>query len=125
MQWLAIALGGAAGAVVRFATVGWMNTLLGKQMPWGTLSVNVVGSFLAGVLVAVLVGKTNQSSAIQSLLVVGFLGSFTTFSAFSIDNLQLIQAGDYGKAAVYVSLSVLACLGAAFLGLRMAGGWVD
>lgn len=86
MQWLAIALGGAAGAVARFATVGWMNTLLGKQMPWGTLSVNVVGSFFAGVLVAVLVGKTNQSSAIQSLLVVGFLGSFTTFSAFSIDN---------------------------------------
>lgn len=125
MQWLAIAFGGAAGALARHAMVYWVNHAADKALPWGTLSVNAAGSLLAGAVLALFVGKWSGHVELQSLLVVGFLGSFTTFSAFSVENLQLIQAGQYTKAAVYVGLSVLTCLVAALAGFRWAGAWMD
>ena len=131
MQWLAIAFGGALGAVARSASVGLINHGLikagsiaqdgGQAFPWGTLSVNAVGSFLAGLLIVLCLGKWNAHPELHGFLIVGFLGSFTTFSAFSLENLQMIQAGELGKALLYAGISLILCLGAAALGMFLAG----
>ena len=88
---LAVTIGGALGALGRYTVSTWVQNSLGGAFPWGTLSVNVVGSFLTGVLVAA-VQRGALPSEFQTLAAVGILGSFTTFSAFSIETLNLIQA---------------------------------
>ena len=89
----------------------------GVAAPWGTLIVNVVGSLLMGVLVGML--AANQDTQ-RLLLGVGFLGGFTTFSAFSLDAVQLVQSGRVGLAAAYIGLSVAVSIVALLLGLSLA-----
>lgn len=103
-----VALGGAAGSVTRYLT------LLTVPAPWGTLGVNVLGSFLIGLLV-VPAGRIGLSP----LLLAGFLGGFTTFSAFSLDAARLWTAGQAGQAAAYVAGSVLLSLAAVAAGAAM------
>jgi CrcB protein len=107
-----VALGGAAGSVVRHL----IATAVG--FPWGTLAVNVIGSFAIGILWVVLAGRFPG----HGLLVTGFLGGFTTFSAFSLDTLRLIELGQTGQAMVYVTASVGLSLAACTVGLFLARG---
>jgi CrcB protein len=120
---LAVAAGGAIGAVGRYFVIGWAETLLaawlGAGFSYGTMVVNVIGSFLLGVLVEVMALSLSISPEIRSLLVVGVLSGFTTFSAFSLDTVLLLERGEIGRALVYVLLSVGLSIGALFLGLRL------
>lgn len=115
----AIAAGGAAGAVTRhFANAG-ISALLKAAFPFGILAVNVLGSFMIGVLVALFASNWNPSQEMRLFLTTGFLGGFTTFSAFSADAMALWMRGDMVGAALYVTGSVLLSLAAVFL-----GGWI-
>ncbi len=115
---LQVALGGAFGAVGRYLMGVAIVRLMGHGFPWGTLAVNVVGSFLMGVLV-VLLGQFN-GTRISSFLIPGFLGGFTTFSAFSLDAMTLYERGQVGAAAGYVLASVLLSLAGIGAGLAVS-----
>ena len=112
---LQVALGGALGATGRYLTGVAVVRLLGHGFPWGTLTVNVVGSFLMGVMVVV-VGQLG-GTRLSPFLVTGVLGGFTTFSAFSLDALTLYERGHSGIAAAYVLASVLLSLAGIGMGL--------
>lgn len=112
-----VALGGAIGASLRYMTGLMMARLLGKGFPWGTLTVNIVGSFLMGVLVVVLAQTGNRYAP---LLMTGLLGGFTTFSAFSLDVVTLYERGQVALAGGYVAASVTVSIAALFAGLLLA-----
>jgi CrcB protein len=115
----AIALAGAAGTLARYG----VSTLLqraGSTLPYGTLAVNVLGSFLLGVLLRAGAAPPDAPpSALRLALTVGFCGGFTTFSAFSVETALLLQSGAYARAALYASTSVLLSLAAVFAGFAM------
>ena len=113
-----VALGGAIGASARYLTGVAAVRLMGHGFPWGTLAVNVVGSFLMGVLVVALAHLGGTRFA--PLLMTGMLGGFTTFSAFSLDAVTLYERGQLGLAATYVTASVILSLAALFAGLLAA-----
>jgi len=111
-----IALGGGLGAMARHL-VGWGSLrLMGPGFPWGTLCVNVMGSFAMGVLIGAMV-KQGTSENIRLFLGVGLLGGFTTFSAFSLDAIRMFETKAYGPFAAYVGASVILSLLAILLGL--------
>jgi len=118
--WLAIALGGAGGAVSRYWVMTQTTVWLGKGFPYGTLMVNVVGSFVLGFLSFIFVQKLQIPEAMKLAILVGFLGSFTTFSTFSLDVLNAYLAGESLKAALYVVSSVLTSLMGVYLGYLLA-----
>ena len=117
LKYLLIAIGGASGSVARY----WMSVTIQERfatmLPVGTISVNVLGSFLIGLAFALLKSRVGNPEVISAFVIVGLLGGFTTFSAFSLETLGLIEAGFWYKALVNVALSVLCCVGAAFLGV--------
>jgi fluoride exporter len=115
-----VALGGALGSVARFASVRGVQMMLGDASPWGTTFVNIVGSFAMGFLVVFLARKFSDNEGLRFFLTTGFLGGFTTFSAFSQDVVGLMQRGDTATAAVYVLLSVGLSIVACFAGLALA-----
>ena len=115
-----VALGGAIGASARYLTGIAATRLLGKGFPWGTLTVNVLGSFLMGVLVVALLHLNGNRYA--PLLITGVLGGFTTFSAFSLDAITLYERGEVAPAILYVGASVLLSIAALFAGLTFARG---
>ncbi len=117
MQWLAIALGGALGSVLRFAAVGYLTPLLNYRFPFGTFVVNIVGSFLIGVAYVLLLEKTTLPVEWRLFFITGVLGGFTTFSAFSLEILQLWQEGHVFNALLYASSSVILGLLMAFVGM--------
>ena len=104
MIYLLIALGGAAGSLLRYLI--------------GTMFVNVSGCFLIGILVRQFLNM-QISPELRALLIVGFCGGFTTFSTFSAETLGLIEGGEYGRAASYIILSVVLCLAATFMGMTV------
>ncbi|MGV6858730.1 MAG: fluoride efflux transporter CrcB [bacterium] len=110
MQTIAIAFGGALGAVLRFWTSSAVYSVTGKQFPWGTLAVNVLGSLLMGVLATLVVERVIESPELKNALLIGFLGAFTTFSTFSLDSLNLFYQGHALKAVGYAVISVVACI---------------
>lgn len=118
---LQVALGGAIGATGRYLTGVAAMRVMGPGYPWGTLTVNIVGSFLMGVLIVVLMTK-DGGMRIAPLLMTGMLGGFTTFSAFSLDALTIFERGHVGQAALYVTASVVLSLLAIFLGVMIARG---
>jgi len=115
-----VALGGAIGASGRYLTGVAAIRLMGPGFPWGTLAVNVLGSFAMGVLV-VTFGHLS-ANRLAPLLMTGVLGGFTTFSAFSLDALTIWERGQQGLAATYVVASVGLSLAAIVAGLWMARG---
>ena len=117
----AVAAGGAIGSALRFLVGHWALKLLGPGFPWGTLAVNVSGSFVMGVAaVALLERASGGLAAWAPFVLAGALGGFTTFSAFSLDTLALAERGAAGLAAAYVLGSVLLCVGACLAGLYLA-----
>jgi len=119
-MWVAIAIGGASGAVSRYWVMTQTYAWLGKGFPYGTLLVNVSGSFLLGFLSLFLVQKLQLPEEFKLAIMVGFLGSFTTFSTFSLDVLNAYMAGHTMKAVSYILSSVLASLLGVWLGYLCA-----
>jgi len=117
---LLIAVGGALGAVMRFLSQVTVYELVGRSFPYGTLFVNVTGSFLMGLLSIFLVEKFNLGAEWHMAILIGVLGSFTTFSTFSIETLVLFEQGDMFKALANIMLSVTLCIGAVWTGAYFA-----
>ncbi len=117
--YLAIAFGGAAGAVSRY----WLSTTVerfnGTTFPLGTFFVNIVGSFLIGVFFIILAEKLHLVDQWRPIIIIGFLGAMTTFSTFSLDALLLFQQGHYNSAFFYILGSVILSLLAAFFGMQI------
>lgn len=102
-----VALGGAFGSVLRYLSGVASVRLMGASFPWGTLFVNVTGSFLIGVLSEVIARRFGASPELRLFLVTGVLGGYTTFSAFSLDAAMLAEQGQFASAALYVALSLV------------------
>ena len=114
-NFLFVGLGGFAGAVMRYAC---SVLFTGGSFPKATLFINIAGSFLIGLLFALAVRKS-ISNELWLFLATGICGGFTTFSAFSLENMQLLRAGNYSTAAVYILISIAACIAASFLGFKL------
>lgn len=110
MQWLSVALGGALGAVARFAVNAAVYPIMDGKFPLGTLVVNVVGSILMGVFYVLIIERGVLPAELRNLVMVGGLGAFTTFSTFSLDALALWQNGHLALGLAYVFGSVFVCL---------------
>ncbi|MEA2078884.1 MAG: fluoride efflux transporter CrcB [Pseudomonadota bacterium] len=119
-QVLAIAGGGAVGALLRYWMSTGVYTLVGRGFPYGTLAVNVLGSLLMGFLYIWLFERIPGSVAMRAFLLIGLLGAFTTFSTFSIETLNLMEAGQFVRALLNTLLSVVLCIVAAGVGVMLA-----
>ena len=121
MKILLVAIGSGLGGVLRYLVPCWIGAA--KGFPWATLTVNVVGSLLIGLLSGLLARHGGSSAeSIRAFAVVGFCGGFTTFSTFSNETFSLIESSQWLSAVAYVSLSILAGLAAVFLGDAISRG---
>lgn len=122
MAYLLIALGSAIGGAARYWCSGFVAQRAGEFFPWGTLAVNVIGSFLIGMLAAAgdPDGRWYLGPQARQFLMIGVLGGFTTFSSFSLQTLNLLRDGEWSYAAANIALSVAACLLAVWLGFFVA-----
>ena len=122
MKILVIALGGALGSVLRV----WVSTSVYNRFPsnfpWGTISVNAIGSFLIGLMFIVIQQRFNDSEVLRGFIIIGLLGGFTTFSTFSLETLLLLETGFWAKAMINIIGSVLICIFSAFVGMGI-GRW--
>jgi fluoride exporter len=115
-----VAVGGAIGSVLRFGVNLAAPRLLGNDFPWATLAVNVVGSFLIGLITAFLAEKFVDQPELKLFLTTGVLGGFTTFSAFSLDVFGLMQRGENSTALIYALASVMLSIVAVFAGFMVS-----
>jgi|APThiThiocy_cv2_1041547.scaffolds.fasta_scaffold30563_4 CrcB protein len=115
----AVALGGAVGSIGRYLAGIGVGKLFGSGFPWGTLIINIAGSFLIGVLVESFALRWNLPQAARVFLTVGICGGFTTFSTFSLESALMIERGELGSAAAYIVGSVAVGVLALFAGLHL------
>ncbi|MFP6773606.1 MAG: fluoride efflux transporter CrcB [Alphaproteobacteria bacterium] len=113
----AVAAGGALGAAGRYLVSGQVMRWVGAGFPLGTMTVNIVGSFVMGLLTEYLAQRWSHMPEVRGFLLVGLLGGFTTFSAFSLDAFALLERGAMGSAFLYIAGSVLLSIGGLFAGL--------
>ena len=118
MNVLVVALGGALGSSARFFLSATIQDRVQTLLPLGTISVNILGSFLIGLVYAIIRVRAGSAEFLTLFVVVGLLGGFTTFSAFSLETLGLIEAGLFVKAALNVVVSVFCCIFAVFMGVN-------
>jgi fluoride exporter len=120
LTWLAVAVGGALGSMARFWLTGFMTALTGPRFPYGTLLINILGSFVIGLVAGITLtpDRMGMHPDVRIFLMVGICGGFTTFSAFSLQTLELLQAGNPIPAMLYVAGSVVLCV------LFVWFGWV-
>ena len=119
-QWAAagaVALGGALGSVLRYAVGTWFFQRVGPGFPWGTLTINVTGSFVIGVVLTLVQSRAGLSPAVRLFLATGVLGGYTTFSAFAYETLQLARDANAAQSVAYALGSVVAGVAAALLGV--------
>lgn len=118
MSYLWIAAGSALGGMARYWCSGLIAHRIGETFPWGTITVNVIGSFVIGIFAALTEpdGRFLISSTARQFVMIGLCGGFTTFSAFSVQTLALVRDGETLRAGANVALSVLLCLFAVWLG---------
>ncbi len=116
MQWLAVALGGALGAMGRYGVGLYFLPMSAGRFPMGTFVANLVGSLLMGICYILVVEKLILSDYWRHLLMVGFIGAFTTFSTFALESVGLYQSGQALLATTYISVSVVTCVFAVWLG---------
>lgn len=117
---MAVAIGGALGSVLRYGLSNWVHSFVGRGFPYGTLAVNVLGCLAMGILFVLLVERMADNAIWRAGLLVGVLGGFTTFSAFSIETFNLIEQGALAKAAGNMAASLILCIGATWLGVILA-----
>jgi CrcB protein len=117
---VAIALGGSLGAIMRYWLSNAVYLWLGRGFPYGTLSVNVIGSFIIGIAFILLTERLTLGAEARAFILIGFLGSFTTFSTFSLETLILVQQGLMIKAVINIVISVMLCLIASWGGMNLA-----
>ncbi len=116
---LLVAAGGALGSVLRYLVGLWTLRSFGPSFPWGTLTVNITGSFLIGVFAEAIARKFGASPEMRVFLITGILGGYTTFSAFSLDAIMLVERGQAVTAAIYVGSSVALSAIAVVAGLAL------
>ena len=119
---LLIMAGGALGAGMRHLLGGWLLRQLGDGLPWGTLAVNLLGSFAAGFLMVWLEGRGQGASYLRAFLVVGMLGGLTTYSALMLECLVYARSARPGQFVAYLGLTLVAGLALVWLGARLAEG---
>ena len=119
LQLIAIALGGAVGSVARFLAANAAAEHFGTRFPYGTLMVNLIGSFLIGLMYVLIVEKFKLSAEIRGLVMVGFLGAFTTFSTFSLELLDMLKSGALLGAGFYLLVSVIIGVTNVWLGMQL------
>ena len=117
---LAIAVGGGIGSVARYLLTLWCERLLGEDFPYGIFLANIIGSFAIGICFVILLERAALPDIARSLLMVGFLGGFTTFSTFSLQTIGMLQAGRWLEAGVYIFGSVLLSILGAWAGIVLA-----
>jgi fluoride exporter len=120
VQLFYIGIFGAAGCLSRYLVSGWAYSLAGRGFPYGTLAVNVLGSFLLGLLMEGSLRSTLISPEVRMGIAIGFLGGFTTFSTFSYETLRLLEEGSYLYAGANILLNVTVCIVFAALGIFLA-----
>lgn len=116
-QVIAVAVGGALGSVLRFGVSGWVHGLFGRDFPYGTLVVNVVGCLAMGFLFVLFLERVTDAAVWRAGVLIGLLGGFTTFSAFSMETLTLFEDGFYVRAIANVAANVVLCLIAVWIGV--------
>lgn len=116
---LLVALGGAAGSMLRWALAGLIQRGTGTAFPWGTFAVNVAGALAIGVVAAIALERAQLSPDARTLVLPGLLGGFTTFSAFSLETFALLRDGDWMTALLYAAGSVVAGLAATAAGFAL------
>ncbi|MDR1653769.1 MAG: fluoride efflux transporter CrcB [Prevotellaceae bacterium] len=114
---LFVGIGGASGSVMRYLISFFVNKYNSSSFPFATFTVNIIGCFVAGLLLASAAKSTALTNELKMLMIVGFCGGLTTFSTFSAENVTLFQNGDYTILAIYVLASVLLGVAAVFAGL--------
>ncbi len=115
-----VALGSAAGGVVRYLLGGWIQERSGSSFPIQTLFINVSGSLLLGFIQRYALETAAVSPEVRAMLTIGLCGGYTTFSTFSFETVRLLEEGDLRRAGLYVGLSVILSVGAAMLGISAA-----
>lgn len=116
---LFVGIGGAIGSSLRYITSLLMQKFLNHTLPWGTFVANMLGCLLIGVLMGYFTKSAIHNNDYKLLLVTGFCGGYTTFSAFAFENFNLLQQGNYTNAIVYISVSVLGGILAVFGGFAL------
>ncbi|WP_308367286.1 MULTISPECIES: fluoride efflux transporter CrcB [unclassified Microbulbifer] len=124
MQWLAIALGGAVGAILRHLITVWSYPVFNGKFPLGTLIVNVSGSFLIGIVYVLIVERGMLGPEWRLLLMTGLFGALTTFSTFSLESLMLWHNGQPLTALAYILISLVLCLSATGCALALAAKYL-
>lgn len=123
MQFVFIGLFGAIGCLARYFVSGWTYALCGRFLPYGTLAVNVLGSFLIGLIMEASLRSALIPADLRVGLTVGFLGGFTTFSTFSYETFRLIEEGSFVQAGSNMLVSVVLCIVFTGLGILLARQW--
>ncbi|RLL51343.1 fluoride efflux transporter CrcB [Mariprofundus sp. EBB-1] len=119
-QLVAVAIGGATGAVLRWLMASTIQKMAGGAFPWGTFAVNALGSFLLGFLFVWLIERSTASELVRLAVTVGFLGAFTTFSTYSLESVRLLQEGAFSLAFGNIMGQVVVCLLLTWLGVQLA-----
>jgi len=119
-QLAAVAIGGAAGAVMRWLMASGVQKMAGGAFPWGTFAVNALGSFLLGFLFIWLIERSTASELVRLAITVGFMGAFTTFSTYSLESVRLLQEGAFSLAFGNIAGQVVVCLLLTWLGVQSA-----
>ena len=120
MNILIIGVGGFVGAILRYLVSGWTHRIAGASFPYGTLAVNVIGSFLLGFFLIIAEGRFIISPQIRSFIAIGLLGAFTTFSTFSFESIMLLREMMYMQALLNMALNLILGLIAVWLGITLA-----
>lgn len=119
MTILYIALGGVAGTLSRYGLEGWIQGRSAGGFPLGTLTVNLAGSLLLGFILRLATGATLITPDVRAGLTIGFCGAFTTMSTFSYESVALLNDGDYVRAGLYMSATIVGCVAAVILGAAL------
>ena len=114
-----VCLGGALGSGARYLVGTWSVAKLGTGFPWGTLAVNLLGSFAIALVLHAASARTDFSPNMRLFLTTGILGGFTTYSAFNQETLEYFQGGQTARAFAYAAITLLACLAAGYAGLSV------
>ena len=120
MSIISIAIGGAAGSLCRYGMSNGIYLLLGRSFPYGTLAVNILGSFILGIVYILMIERASISEELRAGITIGLLGAFTTFSTFSIETINLIESGEILKAGLNILFSVTLCVVGCWLGMNLS-----